>query len=152
MVRHSVRGNGCCVNESCLTVPGRFEYLAQIADFIEVVARDAGWTDDETYRMQMAVDEACSNIIEHAYGPDGQGDIRLSCCIEDKGDLIISIHDNGKPFDPTEVPEPPIGDDLENLREGGLGLYFMRKLMDEVTFHFDERVGNVLTMVKRRRK
>ena len=140
------------MNESCLTVPGRFEYLAQIADFIQVVARDAGWTDDETYRMQMAVDEACSNIIEHAYGLDTQGDIKLSCCIEDKGDLIISIHDNGKPFDPTEVPEPPIGDDLENLREGGLGLYFMRKLMDEVTFHFDERVGNVLTMVKRRRK
>ena len=140
------------MNERCLTVPGRFENLARIADFVEAVARDAGWNDDEIYRMQMAVDEACSNVIEHAYGPDEHGDIELSCCIEDKGDLVISIHDNGKPFDPTTVPEPPIGNDLENLPEGGLGLYFMRKLMDEVTFHFDEHAGNVLTMVKRRPK
>ena len=140
------------MNERCLTVPGRFEYLARIADFVEAVARDAGWNDDEIYRMQMAVDEACSNVIEHAYGPDEHGDIELSCCIEDKGDLVISIHDNGKPFDPTTVPEPPIGNDLENLPEGGLGLYFMRKLMDDVTFHFDEHAGNVLTMVKRRPK
>ena len=140
------------MNERCLTVPGRFEYLARIAGFVEAVARDAGWNDDEIYRMQMAVDEACSNVIEHAYGPDEHGDIELSCCIEDKGDLVISIHDNGKPFDPTTVPEPPIGNDLENLPEGGLGLYFMRKLMDDVTFHFDEHAGNVLTMVKRRPK
>ena len=140
------------MNEWCLKVPGRFEYLARIADFVEAVTRDAGWNDDEIYRMQMAVDEACSNVIEHAYGPDEHGDIELSCCIEDKGDLVISIHDNGKPFDPTTVPEPPIGNDLENLPEGGLGLYFMRKLMDEVTFHFDEHAGNVLTMVKRRPK
>jgi serine/threonine-protein kinase RsbW len=138
------------VNERCLTVPGHFEYLAQIADFIEATARSAGWNEDEIYRMQMAVDEACSNIIEHAYGPNRQGDIQLSCCVQDEGDLVISIHDNGRPFDPTRVPEPPIGTDLENLPEGGLGMYFMRRLMDEVAFHFDEHDGNVLTMVKRR--
>jgi serine/threonine-protein kinase RsbW len=43
-----------------------------------------------------------------------------------------------------------MGADLESLPEGGLGLYFMRKLMDQVTFQFDEQNGNVLTMVKRR--
>jgi len=140
------------VDERCLTVPGRFESLTQIADFIEATARDAGWNDDDIYRAQMAVDEACSNIIEHAYGPDRQGDIQLSCCVQDEGDLVISVYDTGKPFDPTVVPEPPIGSDLENLPEGGLGLYFMRRLMDQVTFHFDEKGGNMLTMVKRRRK
>jgi serine/threonine-protein kinase RsbW len=140
------------VDECCLTVPGRFEYLAQIADFIEVTARDAGWSDDDIYRVQMAVDEACSNIIEHAYGSGWQGDIKLSCRVQAEGDLVISIHDAGRPFDPTLVPEPPMGSDWENLPEGGLGLYFMRRLMDQVTFHFDEQNGNTLTMLKRRPK
>ena len=136
----------------CLTVPGRFESLAQIAEFVGEVVRAADWNDDEVYHVQMAVDEACSNIVEHAYDSGGQGKIDLTCCIEDQGDLTISIHDRGKPFDPTAVPDPPIGADLESLPEGGLGLYFMRRLMDEVTFQFDKRNGNVLTMVKRRRR
>ena len=85
-------------------------------------------------------------------GPGWQGAIELTCCIQDQGDLIISIHDNGRPFDPSTVPDPPIGADLENLPEGGLGLYFMRRLMDQVTFQFDEQNGNVLTMVKRRHR
>lgn len=140
------------MEEQCLTVPGRFESLAQIAEFVSAAVRDAGWDDDELFHVQVAVDEACSNIIEHAYGPQVTGVVKLTCCIQSQGDLVITIHDNGKPFDPATVPEPPIGADLENLPEGGLGLYFMRKLMDEVTFHFDSTNGNVLTMVKRRPK
>jgi len=139
------------VDECYLVVPGRFECLAQIADFIEAKARDAGWNDDDIYHVQMAVDEACSNIIEHAYGADRQGDIKLSCRAQAERDLVISIHDDGRPFDPTVVPDPPLGSDLENLPEGGLGMYFMRKLMDQVTFRFDKKGGNTLTMVKRRR-
>jgi serine/threonine-protein kinase RsbW len=140
------------VEEYCLTVPGRFESLAQIAEFVSAVARDAGWDEDEAFHVQMAVDEACSNIIEHAYGPGSTGEVKLSCCIQDQGDLVISIQDNGKPFDPLSVPEPSISTDLDSLPEGGLGLYLMRKLMDEVTFHFDVEHGNVLTMIKRRPK
>ncbi len=148
--RWSWRGDKRVIKR-CLTVPGRFESLAQIAEFVGETARAANWSDDEVYHVQMAVDEACSNVVEHAYGPGQQGDLELTCCIEDQGDLVISIHDNGKPFDPTLVPEPPFGADLEDLPEGGLGLYFMRKLMDQVIFHFDDENGNVLTMVKRRR-
>ena len=140
------------MKERCITVPGRFESLAQVADFVRLALQDAGWNEDDAFRVQMAVDEACSNVIEHAYGEDAQGRIDVTCCIQDQGDLLVSIHDTGKAFDPAAVPEPPVGADLENLPEGGLGLYFMRKLMDKVTFHFDEHEGNVLTMVKRRPK
>jgi len=140
------------VKEHCLTVPGRFESLAQIAEFVGAVVRDAGWDEDEVFHVQVAVDEACSNIIEHAYGSGSAGDVKLTCCIQDQGDLVISIHDHGKPFDPSAVPEPPVGADLENLPEGGLGLYFMRRLMDQVDFHFDAQRGNELTMIKRRPK
>ena len=113
------------MEEHCLTVPGRFEYLAQIADFVRLTAQAAGWDEDETFRVQMAVDEACSNVIEHAYGANAQGEIQISCCVQEQGDLVISVRDTGRPFDPTSVPEPPIGAEVENLSEGGLGLYFM---------------------------
>lgn len=138
------------MKESCITVPGRFESLAQIAEFVQSAVGAAGWDDDESFRVQMAVDEACSNIIEHAYGPNQCGSIEVSCCVRDQGDLVITIRDSGRPFDPAVVPEPPIGASLDDLPEGGLGLYFMRKLMDEVSFRFDERGGNELTMIKRR--
>jgi len=140
------------VEERCITVPGRVEYLAQIADFVHDAVHDAGWDEDANFRIQMAVDEACSNIIEHAYGSDQSGNIDVSCCVKDKGDLVITIHDMGKPFDPLAVPDPPVGTCLDDLPAGGLGLYFMRKLMDKVEFCFDERDGNMLTMIKRRRK
>ena len=135
-----------------MTVPGRFESLSKISDFVTAAVREAGWDEDQVFHVQVAVDEACSNIIEHAYGPDHSGQLTLTCCVAGQGDLVITIHDHGRPFDPATVPDPPIGAELEDLPEGGLGLYFMRKLMDQVTFRFDRDQGNVLTMVKRRPK
>ena len=135
-----------------LTVPGRFEYLAQIAEFVTQAARDAGLTDDDVFHVEMAVDEACSNVIEHAYS-DKAGEIELTCTIPDYGRLEIVIHDHGAPFDPEAVPEPKVGDGagLDSVQEGGLGLYFMRKLMDEVRFSFAPGHGNTLYMVKRKK-
>jgi anti-sigma regulatory factor (Ser/Thr protein kinase) len=141
--------------ERTLTVPGRFESLARISEFVTQVARDAGFDEDEVFHVQMAVDEACSNVIEHAYGQGVRGDITLICSDAQAGDLRIDIHDRGKPFDPDTVPSPQIAEgavDLDDMKAGGLGLFFMRKLMDEVTFRFDKQTGNQLTMVKRRRR
>lgn len=132
-----------------LTVPGRFEHLAQIAEFVTQAAREAGLTDDDVFHVEMAVDEACSNVIEHAYA-DRAGEIELTCTIPEYGRLDVTIHDHGDPFDPEMVPEPKVGDGagLEAMQEGGLGLYFMRKLMDEVRFSFSPGDGNTLYMVK----
>jgi len=141
--------------ERTLIVPGRFESLAAISDFITQAARDAGFGDDDVFHIQMAVDEACSNVVEHAYGSDRRGDINLRCRIDNGGDLQVEIRDRGRPFDPDQVPLPliePDSADLDAMRVGGLGLFFMRKLMDEVTFEFDAESGNCLIMVKRRPK
>jgi anti-sigma regulatory factor (Ser/Thr protein kinase) len=135
-----------------LTVPGRFEYLAQIAEFVTHAARDAGLSDDDVFHVEMAVDEACSNVIEHAYA-EISGDIELTCTISEQGRLDIIIHDHGQPFDPASVPEPNVSDgaNLDAMQEGGLGLYFMRKLMDEVRFQIVPEHGNTLYMTKRRK-
>jgi anti-sigma regulatory factor (Ser/Thr protein kinase) len=143
------------VDKRTLTVPGRFDSLAEISNFIIQVARDAGFEEDDVFHIQMAVDEACTNVIEHAYGQDASGDIDLSCQLADGGELRIDIRDRGKPFDPDEIPVPQVGQgqpDLDELKAGGLGVFFMRKLMDEVTFHFDEQTGNHLSMVKRSKR
>jgi serine/threonine-protein kinase RsbW len=100
--------------------------------------------------VQLAVDEACSNIIEHAYGGEDRGVIECSHRIRD-GDLTIVLRDYGQPFDPAAVPEPDVEAGLEERPEGGLGLFFIRKIMDEVIFEFDSVTGNVLTLVKRKK-
>lgn len=98
--------------------------------------------------MRMAVDEACSNIIEHAYGGEDRGDINLRCQ-KLPSRLKVTIKDHGEPFNPALVAEPDIHAPLEERDSGGLGLFLMRQLMDEVTFEFSPK-GNVLVMVKTR--
>ncbi len=126
--------------------PGNYESLARIGDFVREIAQDAGFESFAVYSIEMAVDEACSNIIEHAYGGEGKGDIRCTCSVgEDKMEIVIK--DKGKPFDPSSVPPPNLSKDLEDRQAHGLGLHFIRKWMDEVDF-LSKGAENTLTMVK----
>ena len=132
-----------------LTFPSRFDSLAAISEFVTRAAEAAGLDARAVYAVQWAVDEACSNIIEHAYESEGHGDIECTCRINDNG-LTVILRDYGRTFDPTSVPEPDLQASLEDRTGGGLGLYFIRQLMDEVRFEFTPDSGNVLTMVKRK--
>ncbi|MGD1993827.1 MAG: ATP-binding protein [Anaerolineae bacterium] len=129
--------------------PGRFESLAKIGEFVTRAAEEAGFDAREVYAVQLAVDEACSNIIEHAYGGENRGAIECTCRVVPEA-LIIILQDRGRPFDPEGVPEPNLDASLEERQGGNLGLYFMRQLMDEVRFERKSGSFNVLTMVKRR--
>ncbi len=132
-----------------LTITSRPENLARLAEFIAEVAANFGLTDQEAYNIQMAVDEAVTNIIEHAYeGAEGPIEITAE---RRSDDFVVTLRDHGQPFDPEMVAEPDINAPLEERGIGGLGLYFMRKLMDEVTFRFGEDGWNELTMIRSRR-
>ncbi len=126
--------------------PGRYESLARIGDFVRKIAQDAGFESFAVYSIEMAVDEACSNIIEHAYEGEGKGDIRCTCSVTEDA-LKVVIRDRGKPFDPSRVPPPNLSDDLDERQAHGLGLHFIRKWMDEVDF-LSKGAENTLTMVK----
>lgn len=134
-----------------LTFPGRYESLAKIAEFVEKHAQQAGLDESASYAIQLAVDEACSNIIEHAYGGENVGEIQCTCKVTQKG-LTVILRDQGQPFEPESVPSPDPNLPLEKVKPRGAGLYLIRNLMDEVTFKFTREAGNVLTLVKRRRK
>ena len=133
--------------EQTLTFPGRFDSLAAISEFVSRAAEAAGLDARAVYALQMAVDEACTNIIEHAYGGEGRGDVECTCRINNDG-LTVALRDYGRPFDPTSVPQPDLHASLEDRNGSGLGLYFMRHLMDEVRFECTPDSSNVLTMVK----
>jgi len=127
--------------------PGRYESLAKIGEYIRRVAMNAGFDSLSTYTVETAVDEACSNIIEHAYGGEERGDIECTCS-ETADKLTIILCDQGEPFDPNSVSEPDLSLPLEDRDNHGLGLYFMRKWMDEI--HFEQRPGggNIVKMIK----
>jgi len=133
------------------TFPGVFSSLEKIAGFVCSVAADLGFDSSAVYSIETAVDEACSNIIEHAYGGEGRGMIEITCIIEED-QLKIIIHDTGQPFDLDRVPEPDFSTSLEDRPAHGLGIYIMRKWMDEVCFEFTANSGNYLTLVKKRIK
>lgn len=131
------------------TFRGVFKNLAGIAAFVREAALAAGLDHEEIYQVETAVDEACSNIIEHAYGGEGKGDIICSCEPE-PGCLTITIKDTGISFDPSGIPAPDMHCCLEDRHSHGLGLYFINQLMDEIHFDFSNPGMNVLVMIKRK--
>ncbi|MCE7921107.1 MAG: ATP-binding protein [Chloroflexi bacterium] len=128
--------------------PARFEFLDEIRAMVAAVAREGGFSEKDIYSLQLAADEAASNIIEHAYEGDSDASLFMTCDMKDD-EIIITMRDTGKPFDPSRVREPDLKADLSKRQIGGLGVYLMRKLMDDVRYE-STRAGNLLTMTKRR--
>ena len=131
-----------------LVVPARHDQLAKLASFAAAAAAEVGFGDLQINRIELAVDEACSNIIDHAYGGQ-RGEITIEVTGERDRNLVIVITDQGKPFDPGTVQEYVPSASLDEAKVGGLGLHLMRQTMDQVCFEFGvPGVGNRLTMEK----
>ena len=131
-----------------LTVPADLDSLATISVFITDATARAGLDDHAAWQVQLAVDEASTNIIQHGYSDAAPGEIELAWRV-DGPDLIVTLRDRGRRFNPNDVPAPDITSPLEERQAGGLGLYLMGRLMDSVEFEFDDAQGNLLKMTKR---
>lgn len=128
--------------------PGRYDSLEKISKFVVTAAKAAGLSDHAVYAVELAVDEACSNIIEHAYGGENQGEVECSVNVR-QGELTITLKDKGQPFEPKKVPKPSVNVPLRELKLRGVGFFLMNKMMDEVYYRTTPEIGNVLTMIKR---
>ncbi len=131
-----------------LSVSNKLENLCLISDFIRKTM--TAWELDEKmiFEVHLAVDEACTNIIQYAYPDDQEGEIDIVCTLTPKS-FVITIKDYGQPFDPLTLEDPAVDQSLEERDIGGLGVYFMKQLMDELHYHFMEVDGyEMLTMVK----
>jgi serine/threonine-protein kinase RsbW len=129
--------------------PGRYESLAPISEFVAQFATEAGFDSQGVYAVRLAVDEACTNIIEHGYGGEDRGDIQCTCDVLKDG-VKITLQDWGRTFDPDAVPDPNFDVPLEKLEPRGAGLFMIRKIMDELHFELGTHDGNILVMVKNR--
>jgi serine/threonine-protein kinase RsbW len=116
-----------------LEINSRTENLAGIREFINSAAVDAGFSKEAIDNIILAVDEACTNIIKHAYEylPDGKIILNLKT---DKKTFTIDIIDYGKSFEPGLVPNPDLQKYFDEKRVGGLGMYLMKSLMDDVKY------------------
>jgi serine/threonine-protein kinase RsbW len=131
-----------------LRVPGLTGHLEDIRSFVSGIARQSGFVEEEVNKIELAVDEACSNVIEHAYEGERPGDIDVAVRA-DRSKLTVTVSDRGKTFRFDGVPVPDMKQYLSELRVGGLGIYLMRMLMDDVTYR--SKAGrNELRMVKYR--
>lgn len=128
----------------------KFEFLDEIRDFVGDIARGGGFDEKDVYNIQLATDEAASNVIEHAYEGVTNGILNLSCGME-KDAIRIVLIDYGESFDPSVIPLPDLKADLSERKIGGLGIFLMRKLMDEVHYESKKDKSNILTMIKRMR-
>jgi serine/threonine-protein kinase RsbW len=131
------------------TFSADFANLDSIRDFVGDAAERAGFSGKEMYSIKLAADEACSNIIEHAYAGIPDGEIEIACDVEN-GQITIVIHDHGKEFDMSKVRQPNFSKNLSEREVGGLGVFLIHKLMDEVHFSSSKKTGNTLTMIKRK--
>jgi serine/threonine-protein kinase RsbW len=127
--------------------PGQYKSLAQIAEFIQKISIHAELDEYATYAVETAVDEACTNIIEHGYGGEDIGDIEFTYLIEEDR-LTIILRDHGQPFNPVKAPPPKLSNKLKKRSSHGLGIYLMRRCMDHIEYTYTPSDGNVLTMVK----
>lgn len=116
-----------------LVVSSRTENLSDIRDFVSENAKNAGLKQKEIDDLILAVDEACTNIIKHAYKSFPDGEILIEIEYNSKK-FTIKLIDYGTSFDPEVIPDPDLQKYYRQRRVGGLGLYLMKTLMDDVQY------------------
>lgn len=130
----------------------RYDRLHRIRDLVAHCCRRAAINPLKAAQFVMAVDEACSNVIEHSYG----GDVPAECAASHPGILVtctpephavtVEIVDRGASFDPARAPVVSPRQYLREHRSRGLGLYIIRSFVDEFSYEPAGRLGNCLTL------
>ncbi len=135
------------MNPRTLHIESRTERLIAVREFVSDEAREFGFTDEDVSKIALAVDEACTNIIKHAYRFDPNRDITVTVKSKN-GAFEITIHDSGAGFDPSRLQAPDMKDYFSNYRKGGLGVYLMKRLMDKVEYEIKPGKRNEVRLTK----
>lgn len=132
--------------------PARLETLPSLLDAVRELCDAADADPAMRHDLRLAVEEACVNVMRHAYSEDDPGEISLDVELsawEGRPAIRVDIHDRGRPFDPLSLVTPQAGtDDVQALPLGGLGVHLMRQVTDVQTYSHATATGNHLTLVK----
>jgi serine/threonine-protein kinase RsbW len=130
---------------SRISFAAKIENLEAMFQFIRKAAQAQGFDEKKISQIQLAAEEALVNVINYAY-PGKSGDLEIDCNNKESS-LEIVISDSGIPFDPLSLPEPDIHSPMEKREIGGLGIFMLRKIMDEVKYKREDN-RNILTLIK----
>lgn len=122
---------------SHMTIESRTERLREVREFVSATARDLGFKEDAVHTIALCCDEACTNVIKHAYQNAADRTIDIGVIAGEDLIEIVITHD-GLSFDPDLIKSPDMKEYLTHYRRGGLGLHLIRSLMDKVFY----REGN----------
>ena len=130
-------------------IPRNTYYLGLIRKAVVEVARRAGFSVSATAEIEMAVDEACSNAIRHSGGgSSGPSDSIAFDAVIDEAGIVVTVADGGAPFPFDKLGTADIESYLSGREVGGLGVYIIKRFMDEVHYCHRPEVGNELRMRK----
>lgn len=132
-----------------LQLNSSLDHVEVARDFVAEIARQVPMTPKEIYDLELVVTEALTNVMEHAYEGD-EGRAVEVLVTPDQEQLTIVISHQGREFNPDAVPDPNMREYLAERRVGGLGLFLMKKLMDEVEYTTSEDGRRQIRLMKRR--
>lgn len=134
-----------------LTIPAKLSNLSAIRAFVTQTACKYCRDENFVYDLELAVDEAVTNIINHGYSQmNGGAQVSVQIDIKELPDgLAVTIQDQAPIFDPTQHPDPDLTQPLEQRRPGGMGIYLMKEMTDVLEYQVTPHGGNLLRMIKR---
>jgi serine/threonine-protein kinase RsbW len=127
-----------------LTIPGDVGAIGPAVEKIMASVREMGCAAGKEFEIEVALTEALANAVVHGCEHDPGKDVQVCAGCDPARGILIVVRDPGPGFDPSQVPNPVVGEQV--YREGGRGIYLINRLMDEVQF---ERGGTEIRMLKR---
>lgn len=134
------------VKSAKIELPADVNLLAGLRVFVTTLLREHGYNADLINDMELASDEAVTNVIEHAYRYDTKRSFQVELQMDRKAVKVI-IRDNGEPFVPGQAPKVDLDQHIAERRTGGLGVHLMHTMMDQVE-HRREGDQNVLILTR----
>jgi serine/threonine-protein kinase RsbW len=136
-----------------ITILNETKFLASVREGVREVVTLGRFPEGELNRLTLAVDEAVTNIMEHAYQHDleGREKIEVSLAANDS-EFTACVRDWGQSFSPLDVPAPNLEQHVKQGRKHGLGVFLIKQIMDEVSYTTNDEGRNELCMIKRTKR
>ena len=129
---------------SKIKVPAKIDQIQGLIQFVVDCARKQGFSQEKIGEIELMAEEVLVNVISYAY-PEKEGDVEVYCHSDANDRLVIQVSDHGVPFDPLSVPPPDFSQDIEGSQAGGLGIFLVRQIADELKYVRDGQ-RNIFTL------
>ena len=130
-----------------IMIPAKLDYLETLVNFVNDVSQNFDIDESLLNKLNIAIEEIFVNIANYAY-PTGDGEVTINA-LSEPGKIIFEFIDSGIPYNPLEKSDPDITLSAEERAIGGLGIFMVKKVMDDVIYRYEDG-QNILTIIKNR--